>query len=166
MEDNLNLIASLEYGETLAICNELAQKQNYNSWFTSCSRYYYGDNRTKTLLWIKRQLDQAMLTPKILRPKVPNILQGLRNLTLTYQKEKIVVEEICEIMKKLITWCDETHLPISSIEFLMFNLTNNYQTLPLNVNATNLNLNLSSFFKILFYYGLKFGGLNVFADFL
>jgi hypothetical protein len=166
MENNLSLIASLQYGETLAICNEHAEKQNYNSWLTSFSRYYYSDNRKKTLLWIKTNIENAMLDPKILRPVVPNILQGLRNFSLTYQKEKYIVEEICQLMEKIIIWCDDNKLPISPVEFLMLNLLPSRQNLTLNVGLPTLQLDFTSFFKVLFYYGLKFSGLNTLADFL
>jgi hypothetical protein len=144
MDDNLSLIASLQVGETLAVTYTPVYKQKVNSWYTSISRYYYNDDRHKTIAWVKNCIKQALAEKSHISIL---LLEGLRNLSITYQSDAVIVQQIHEIMNLILQ--DYTPNREEIIHLLQpINNHNPYLSL-------NLQLDSSSLLRVLLRYLLR-----------
>lgn len=87
---NLSVIGSIQKDQTFSIST--MSIVDHNSWFTSAWRYYYGENREKTVDFIINIFHEAFKLcqnkpSKLIIEGITNSLVGIINLKETYKKD-------------------------------------------------------------------------------
>ena len=108
--EKLNLISSIESGETISTKN--MTKMVHSSWSTAFWRKYYGEGRNDLIDWINSLFDDIIAFKKQLddpefKKKVKTVIyrmydasENLKNLKETYDNDTIFKEKIDQIYKK------------------------------------------------------------------
>src|SRR3990167_4375424 len=84
----LKVIASIQPGQTFSTANKIPIV--HNSWYTSFYRFYYQENGTETVNYIKKVFEDSekMLHDKHVVDALRDCVSGLENLKQTYTDKK------------------------------------------------------------------------------
>lgn len=98
----LKLLSSLEIGETINVST--MSKVSRNSYLTATTRWFYGENRHRTITMIEEEITSALLSLHkafsfSLCYDISEAYQGIQNLVITYQDDKESVNKLRKCME-------------------------------------------------------------------
>ncbi len=100
----LKLLSSLEIGDTINIST--MSKVSHDSYMTATTRWFYGENRHRTLTLIEEEITSTLLQlHKVFSFSIcydlSEAYQGIENLSFTYQNDKDVVIRLRKCMEAI-----------------------------------------------------------------
>jgi hypothetical protein len=100
----LKLLSSLEIGDTINIST--MSKVSHDSYMTATTRWFYGENRHRTLTMIEEEITSTLLElHKVFSFSVcydlSEAYQGLENMSFTYQGDRETVSRLKKCMEAI-----------------------------------------------------------------